>query len=44
LKDTRTGNTLCDIKKPIILEEMDFPEPVINIAIEPVSKKDQERM
>jgi elongation factor G len=44
LKDTRTGNTLCDIKHPIILERMEFPEPVISIAIEPVSKKDQEKM
>lgn len=44
LKDTRTGNTLCDQKSPIILERMEFPEPVINIAVEPVSKKDQEKM
>ncbi len=44
LKDTRTGNTLCDMKNPIILERMEFPEPVISIAVEPVSKKDQEKM
>ena len=44
LKDTKTGHTLCDIKRPIILEEMTFPEPVISLAIEPASKKDQEKM
>lgn len=44
LKDTRTGHTLCDIKEPILLEKMTFPEPVIDIAIEPKSKGDQERM
>ncbi|MFC0283660.1 elongation factor G [Camelimonas abortus] len=44
LKDTRTGDTLCDPVKPIILEQMDFPEPVITIAIEPKSKADQEKM
>lgn len=44
LKDTRTGNTLCDMKNPIILEKMEFPEPVIDIAIEPKSKADQERL
>ncbi|MCX6822650.1 MAG: elongation factor G [candidate division SR1 bacterium] len=44
LKDTRTGHTLCDMKNPIILEKMTFPEPVIDIAIEPKSKADQERM
>ena len=44
LKDSRTGNTLCDMKNPIILERMEFPEPVISIAVEPVSKKDQEKM
>ncbi len=44
LKDTRTGHTLCDPKHPIILEKMTFPEPVIDIAIEPKSKADQERM
>ncbi len=44
LKDTRTGHTLCDIKEPILLEKMEFPAPVIDIAIEPKSKADQERM
>jgi len=44
LKDTRTGHTLCDLKSPIILEKMVFPEPVIHLAIEPAAKKDQERM
>jgi len=44
LKDTRTGNTLCDIKHPIVLEKMEFPEPVISLAVEPVSKKDQEKL
>jgi elongation factor G len=44
LKDTRTGHTLCDMKNPILLEKMEFPEPVISVAVEPASKKDQERM
>lgn len=44
LKHTITGDTLCDIQKPIVLEKMDFPEPVISIAIEPKSKADQEKM
>jgi len=44
LKDTRTGHTLCDMKDPIILEKMEFPAPVIDIAIEPKTKSDQERM
>src|SRR5574344_235820 len=44
LKDTRTGHTLCDTKDPIILEKMEFPAPVIDIAIEPKSKADQEKM
>jgi elongation factor G len=44
LKDTRTGNTLCDMNHPIILERMTFPLPVIDIAIEPKTKADQERM
>lgn len=44
LKDTTTGDTLCDEKHPIILESMVFPEPVINIAIEPKSKGDQDKM
>ncbi len=44
LKDTLTGNTLADEKRPIILESIDFPEPVIKIAIEPKTKADQEKM
>ena len=44
LKDTRTGDTLCDLMKPVILERMEFPEPVIEIAIEPKSKADQEKL
>ena len=44
LKDTTTGDTLCAENKPIILESMDFPEPVINVAIEPKTKQDQEKM
>ena len=44
LKDTRTGDTLCDPMKPVILEKMEFPEPVIEIAIEPKSKSDQEKL
>jgi elongation factor G len=44
LKDTRTGDTLCDMQKPVILEKMEFPDPVIEIAIEPKSKADQEKL
>jgi elongation factor G len=44
LKDTTTGDTLCDPDHPIILEKMEFPEPVINIAIEPKTKAGQEKM
>tara|TARA_R110000868_G_scaffold151699_4_gene376268 strand:+ start:1768 stop:3840 length:2073 start_codon:yes stop_codon:yes gene_type:complete len=44
LKDTTTGDTLCDPLKPAILERMEFPEPVIEIAIEPKTKADQEKM
>ena len=44
LKETRTGDTLCDALKPVILERMEFPEPVIEIAIEPKSKADQEKL
>lgn len=44
LKDTTTGDTLCDDKAPIILESMQFPDPVINVAIEPKTKQDQEKM
>ncbi|CAO4136997.1 elongation factor G [Methylorubrum extorquens] len=44
LKDTRTGDTLCDPKDAVILEKMEFPEPVIEIAVEPKSKADQEKL
>jgi elongation factor G len=44
LKDTRTGDTLCDPNKPIILESMDFPAPVIAVAIEPKTKADEEKL
>ena len=44
LKDTRTGDTLCDEKNPVILESMKFPEPVINVAIEPKTKADQDKL
>ena len=44
LKDITTGDTLSDINKPIVLERMDFPEPVISVAVEPKSKQDQEKM
>jgi elongation factor G len=44
LKNTTTGDTLCDEKKPCILEQMEFPEPVIQLAVEPKSKADQEKM
>ena len=44
LKDTTTGDTLCDEKKPVILEKMEFPEPVIRVAIEPKTKAGQEKM
>jgi elongation factor G len=44
LKETTTGDTLCDPTKPVILERMEFPEPVIQIAIEPKTKGDQEKM
>ena len=44
LKDTHTGNTLCDENHPIILETINFPEPVISIRIEPKTKADQEKM
>lgn len=44
LKDTTTGDTLCDEKEQIILESMEFPEPVIQVAIEPKSKADQDKM
>ncbi|MGD7002660.1 elongation factor G [Corynebacterium halotolerans] len=44
LKDTTTGDTLCDSNDPIILESMDFPDPVIQVAIEPKTKSDQEKL
>ena len=44
LKDTRTGDTLCDPQHEVILEKMEFPDPVIEIAIEPKSKADQEKL
>ena len=44
LKDTVTGDTLCDEKNPVILESMEFPEPVISVAIEPKTKADQDKM
>ena len=44
LKDTTTGDTLCDIDNPVILESMDFPDPVIHVAIEPKTKGDQEKL
>jgi elongation factor G len=43
-KDVSTGDTLCDEKQPIVLEKMEFPEPVIDVAIEPKTKADQEKM
>jgi len=44
LKDVTTGDTLCDINNPIVLERMEFPEPVISVAVEPKTKADQEKM
>jgi len=44
LKDVTTGETLCDVNAPIILERMEFPEPVIHVAVEPKTKADQEKM
>ncbi len=44
LKDTRTGETLCDPAKPVILEKMEFPDPVIEMKVEPKTKADQEKM
>jgi elongation factor G len=44
LKDTTTGDTLCDAKEPVVLETMTFPDPVIEIAVEPKTKNDQEKM
>ncbi len=44
LKDVTTGDTLCDLNKPIVLERMEFPEPVIEVAVEPKTKGDQEKL
>ncbi|MBD9362096.1 elongation factor G [Methylomonas fluvii] len=44
LKDVTTGDTLCDIERPILLEKMEFPEPVIAVAVEPRTKADQDKM
>jgi len=44
LKDTRTGDTLCDDKHPIVLEQLEFPEPVIHVAVEPKTKADQDKL
>ena len=44
MKDVTTGDTLCDMKSPIVLERMEFPDPVISVAVEPKSKADQEKM
>ncbi len=44
LKNTTTGETLCDLLKPVVLERMEFPEPVIEVAVEPKTKADQEKM
>jgi len=44
LKQTKTGHTLCDEKNPILLETMDFPEPVVEVSVEPVSKADQDNL
>ncbi|WP_253306361.1 elongation factor G [unidentified bacterial endosymbiont] len=44
LKDITTGDTLCQLERPIILERMEFPEPVISVAVEPKTKADQEKM
>ena len=44
MKETTTGDTMCDASKPVVLETMTFPDPVIEIAVEPKSKNDQEKM
>ncbi len=44
LKNTTTGDTLCDLAKPVVLESLEFPEPVIHVAVEPKTKVDQEKM
>merc|ERR1711871_139186 len=43
-KDTTTGETLCDPENPVVLEKMDFPEPVIKVSVEPKTKADQDKM
>ena len=43
-KNVRTGHTLCDENKQVVLESMDFPEPVVSVAVEPVSKGDQDSL
>ena len=43
-KDVTTGDTLCDLSDQVVLERMDFPEPVISVAVEPKTKSDQEKM
>ena len=44
LKNTTTGDTLCDADNPVVLERMEFPDPVIEVAVEPKTKSDQEKM
>ena len=44
LKNTRTGDTLCDEKKPIVLENLEFPEPVISLAVEPITQSDKDKL
>ncbi|MCF4152242.1 elongation factor G [Dethiosulfovibrio sp. F2B] len=44
LKNTRTGDTLCDEKKPIVLETLEFPEPVISLAVEPITQSDKDKL
>ena len=44
LKNTRTGDTLCESSKPIVLEQLDFPDPVVHVAVEPKSKGDQDKL
>ena len=44
MKNCRTGDTLCDLKRPVVLESLDFPDPVMDVAVEPKSKADQDKM
>ena len=44
MKDSRTGDTLCDPANPVVLENLDFPDPVMDVAVEPISKSDQDKM